>query len=165
VRLSWLLGMLFRRRIPSIGPTVTIRKNCLYSVSLSVGDAFDNLRNSQIMREVHVSTEGTKVLGGAVGFIRLCSRRFRNGLKQVRGLWRTSNGLGNSPSHSHNASYIHQYCNRRFRHFARTDPRGLGRGEAYGDTVVTFLECVDNATLDVAAKILGLSCDILPFEA
>ena len=42
--------------------------------------------------------------------------------------------------HSHTALRIHQHCNRRFGHFARTVPRGLGRGEGYGDTVVTFLE-------------------------
>jgi hypothetical protein len=35
---------------------------------------------------------------------------------------------------------IHKHFNRRFGHFARTVPRGLGRGEGYGDTVVTFLE-------------------------
>jgi hypothetical protein len=42
--------------------------------------------------------------------------------------------------HPHTALRIHQYCNRRFGHFARTTPRGLGRGEGYGDTAVTFLE-------------------------
>jgi hypothetical protein len=50
----------------------------------------------------------------------------------------------------------------RFGHFARTVPRGLGRSEGYGDTVVTFLERADNATLDVAAEILGLSAASLP---
>jgi hypothetical protein len=43
-----------------------------------------------------------------------------------------------------------------FRTLARTVPRGLGRGEVYGDTVDTFLERPDNATLVVAAEILGL---------
>jgi hypothetical protein len=52
--------------------------------------------------------------------------------------------------------------NRRFGHFARTVPRGLGRGEGYGDTVVTFLERAHNATLDVAAEILGLLAASLP---
>jgi hypothetical protein len=64
--------------------------------------------------------------------------------------------------HSHTALRIHQHCNRRFGHFARTVPRGLGRGEGYGDTVVTFLERADNATLDVAAEILGLPAASLP---
>jgi hypothetical protein len=41
-------------------------------------------------------------------------------------------------------------------------PRGLGKGEGYGDTVVTFLERDDNATLDVAAEILGLPAANLP---
>jgi hypothetical protein len=57
--------------------------------------------------------------------------------------------------YSHTALHIHQHCNRRFGHFARTVPRGLGRGEGYGDTVVTFLERADSVTLDVAAEILG----------
>jgi hypothetical protein len=50
-----------------------------------------------------------------------------------------------------NCAYIHQHFNRRFGHFARTVPRGLGMGEGYGDTVVTFLDRADNATLDVSA--------------
>jgi hypothetical protein len=64
--------------------------------------------------------------------------------------------------HSLTEIRIHQHCNRRFGHFARTVPRGLGRGEGYGDTVVTFLERADNATLDVAAEILGLPAASLP---
>jgi hypothetical protein len=47
-------------------------------------------------------------------------------------------------------------------HFARTVPRGLGRGKGDGDTVLTFHECAHNVTLDVAAEILGLSAPILP---
>jgi hypothetical protein len=43
--------------------TVTIGKDLLYS-PLGVGDVFDNLSNGHIMRGVHVSTEGTKVLRG-----------------------------------------------------------------------------------------------------
>jgi hypothetical protein len=46
--------------------------------------------------------------------------------------------------------------------FFRTIPRGLCRGEGYGDTVVSFLECADNATLDVAAGILGIPEASLP---
>jgi hypothetical protein len=64
--------------------------------------------------------------------------------------------------HSQTALRIHQHCNRRFGHFARTAPRGLGRGGGYGDTVVTFLERADNATLDMAAEILGLPAGGLP---
>jgi hypothetical protein len=63
----------------SVGLIVTTRKNCLYS-PLGVFDAFDNVSNGHIMRGVHVSTEGTKVLGGANGYIRFCSRRVRNDL-------------------------------------------------------------------------------------
>jgi hypothetical protein len=48
-----------------------------------------------------------------------------------------------------------QHCNRRFGHCARTAPPGLGKGEDYGDTVVTFLERAHNAFIDVAAEILG----------
>jgi hypothetical protein len=50
----------------SVGLTVTIRKNYLYS-PLGFGGAFDNLPNGHIMRGVNVSKEGTKVLGGAMG--------------------------------------------------------------------------------------------------
>jgi hypothetical protein len=50
----------------SVGLTVTLCKNCLYS-PLGVGEAFDNLPNGHIMWEVHVSTEGTKVLGVPMG--------------------------------------------------------------------------------------------------
>jgi hypothetical protein len=64
----------------SVGLIVTIRKNRLYS-PLGVGDAFDNLPNGHILRGVHISIEGTKVLGGGIGYIRFCSRRVRNGLK------------------------------------------------------------------------------------
>jgi hypothetical protein len=64
--------------------------------------------------------------------------------------------------HFHTALRIHQHCNRRFGHFARTPPRVLGRGEGYGDTIVTFLERGDNATLDVAADISDLPAASLP---
>jgi hypothetical protein len=59
--------------------------------------------------------------------------------------------------HSHTALRIHQHYNRRFEHFTRTVPRSLGRGEGYGDTVVTFLGRADNAAPYVAAETLGLS--------
>jgi hypothetical protein len=58
--------------------------------------------------------------------------------------------------HSQTPLCTHQHLNRRFGHFACTVPVGLGSGKGYGDTVVTFLERADNATLDVAAEILGL---------
>jgi hypothetical protein len=64
--------------------------------------------------------------------------------------------------HSDIAFLIHYHCNRRFGHFARMVPRGLGRGEGYGDTVVTFQERARNATLDVAAMILGLTAPGIP---
>jgi hypothetical protein len=47
----------------SVGLPVTIRNNCLY-FPLGVGDAFDNLPNGRILRGVHVSTDGTTILGG-----------------------------------------------------------------------------------------------------
>jgi hypothetical protein len=47
----------------SVGLTITIRQNCLYS-PLGVGDAVDNLPYGHVMRGVHVSTEGTTVLRG-----------------------------------------------------------------------------------------------------
>jgi hypothetical protein len=55
------------------------QQNCLHS-PFGVDDAFDNLPNGHILRGVHVSTEGTKVLGGALG-TSYCSRRVRNDLK------------------------------------------------------------------------------------
>jgi hypothetical protein len=41
-------------------------------------------------------------------------------------------------------------------------PARSWQGEGYGDTVVTFLERVDNATHDVAAEILGLPATSIP---
>jgi hypothetical protein len=67
-----------------------------------------------------------------------------------------------SHMHSHTTLRIHQHCSRRSGHFARTVPRGLGRGEGYGDTVATFLERTNNSTLDVVAEILGLPAASLP---
>jgi hypothetical protein len=37
-----------------------------------------------------------------------------------------------------------------------TFPRGLGRGEGYGDTVVTLLERADNSMFNEVAEIFGL---------
>jgi hypothetical protein len=138
----------------SVGLTVTIRKNCLYS-TLGVGNAFDNLPNGHIMRGVHVSTEATKVLGGPMGTSDFARDVFETAVSKFEAYGERLKGLA-AHRHSHTALRIHQNCNRRFGHFARTIPRGLGRGEGYGDTVVTFLERADNATLDVAAEILGL---------
>jgi hypothetical protein len=64
--------------------------------------------------------------------------------------------------HCHTALRTHHHCNRRFGHFTRIVPQGLGRGEGYDDNVVTFLERANNATLDVAAEILGLPAASLP---
>jgi hypothetical protein len=47
----------------SVGRSVTIRKNWLYS-PMGVIDAFDNLPNGHITRGVHASTKETKVLAG-----------------------------------------------------------------------------------------------------
>jgi hypothetical protein len=52
----------------SVGLTITTRQIFLH-FPLGVGYDFDNLLNGHIMREVIVSTEGTKVLGGAIGYI------------------------------------------------------------------------------------------------
>jgi hypothetical protein len=62
----------------SVGLTLAILKNCLYS-TVGVSDAFDNLPNSHILRGVHVSKEGTKVLGGGQWvhpiLLETCSKR------------------------------------------------------------------------------------------
>jgi hypothetical protein len=47
----------------SVGLTVTIRKNCLYS-PLGVGDAFNNLLGAHIMRGVHIYGRDESVWGG-----------------------------------------------------------------------------------------------------
>jgi hypothetical protein len=86
---------------------------------------------------------------------------FETALSKYEAYGERSRGLA-AHRHSHTALRIHQHFNRRFGHFARTVPRGLGRSEGYGDTVVTFLERGDNATLDVAAEILGLPAASLP---
>jgi hypothetical protein len=144
----------------SVGLTITIRKNCLYS-PLGVGDAFDNLHNGHITRGVNISTEGTKVLKGPMGISDFARDVFETALSEYEAYGERLRGLA-AHRHSHTALRIHQHCNRRFGHFARIVPRGLGRSEGYGDNVVTFLERADNANLDVAAEILGLRAASLP---
>jgi hypothetical protein len=110
------------------------------------------------MRGVNVSTEGTKVLGWAMGTSVFSRDVFETALRKIEHLRDLA-----AHRHFHTALRIHQHCNRRFGHFTRTVPRGLGTGEGYGDTVVAFLERADNATLDVlAAEILGLPAPSLP---
>jgi hypothetical protein len=113
------------------------------------------------MRGVNVSTEGTKVLGRAMGTSDFAQDVFETALSKYEAYGERLRGLA-AHRHSHTVLRIHQHCNRRFGHFTHTVPLGLGRGEGYGDTVVTFLERVDNATLDVAAGILGLHTASLP---
>jgi hypothetical protein len=74
------IGNAMREGHASVGLTVTIRIKCLY-FPLGGDDAFDNLPNGHIMRGVHVSTEGKKVVE-ANRYIRFRSRGIRNGLKQ-----------------------------------------------------------------------------------
>jgi hypothetical protein len=113
------------------------------------------------MRGVNVSTEGTKVLGGPTGTSDFARDVFEAALSKYEAYGERLRGLA-AHRHSHAALRIHRKCNCRFGHFARTVSRGLDMGEGYGDTVVTFLERVDNATLDVAAEILGLFAVSLP---
>jgi hypothetical protein len=117
----------------SVGLTLTIRKNCLYS-PLGVGGAFDNLPNGHILRRVHVFTEGTKVLGWGIGYIRFARDGFETALSKYEAYGERLRGLA-AHRHSHTSLRIHQHCNRRFGHFARTLPRGLGREEAARATV------------------------------
>jgi hypothetical protein len=144
----------------SVSLTVTIRKNCLNPPS-GVGNAFDNLPNGHILHGVHVSTEGTKVLGWPMGTSDFARHVFETALSKYEAYGKRLRGLA-SHRHSHTALRIHQHCNRRFGHFARTVPRGLGGDEGNGDTVVTFLERADNATLYVVAEMLGLPAASLP---
>jgi hypothetical protein len=65
----------------SVGLTVTICENCLYS-TLGVGDAFDNLPNGHIMQGVHVFTEGTKVLGEPMGTVDFARDVFETALSR-----------------------------------------------------------------------------------
>jgi hypothetical protein len=126
----------------------------LYSSS-GVGDAFDNLPNGHIMQGANFTTEGMKVLGWQLGTSDFARDVLVMALSKYEAYGKRLRGLA-AHRHSHNAHHIHQHCNRRFRHFARTAPRGLGRGEGCGDTVVTFLESAYNATLYMATEILGL---------
>jgi hypothetical protein len=86
---------------------------------------------------------------------------FEMALRQYEGYGERLRGLA-AHRHSHTALRNHQHCNRHFGNFAPTVPRGLGRGEGYGVTVVTFLERSNNATLYVAANMLGLPAASLP---
>jgi hypothetical protein len=144
----------------SVGLAVTIRKKKLYS-PLGVGDVFDNLLKGHIRRGVHVSTEGTKALGGTMGTSDFARDVFETALSKYEAYGERLRGLA-THRHSHIALRIYQHYNRRFGDFVRTVLRGLDRGEGYGDTVATFLERADNATLDVVAEILGLPAIILP---
>jgi hypothetical protein len=95
----------------SVGLMVTMRKNCLH-YPLDVGDAFDNLPNGQIMRGVHVSTEGTKILGGPMGTSDFDRDVFETALRKYEAYGERLRG----PSahwHSHTAHRIHRHCNRR----------------------------------------------------
>jgi hypothetical protein len=140
---------------------VTIRKNCLYS-RLGVGGALDNSPYGYNMRGVHISTEGTNILGGSMVTSNFARNLLGMALSKLEAYGERLRGLA-AHRHSHTALRIHQHCNRRFGHFAPTVPRGLGRGEGYGDTVVTFLERADNSTpQDVVAEILGLPGASLP---
>jgi hypothetical protein len=87
---------------------------------------------------------------------------FETALSKYEAYGECLRGLAAHRRITHSALRIHQHCNRRFGHFPRTVPRGLGKGEGYGDTVVTFLERADNATLHMAAKILDLPAASLP---
>jgi hypothetical protein len=113
------------------------------------------------MRGVNVSTEVTKVMWGPMGTSDFARDVFETALSKYEAYGERLRGMA-AHRHSHTALRIHQHRNRRFGRFARTAPRGLGMGEGYGGTVVTFLERVDNATLDVAVVILGLPGASLP---
>jgi hypothetical protein len=134
----------------SVGLTVTIRRNYLYS-PLGVGDVFDNLPNGHIMRRVHVSTEGTTVFGGPMGTPDFSPDVFETASSKYEAYDERLRALA-AHRHSHTALRIHQHYNCRFGHFARTVPHDFGRSEGY----VSILERADKATLDVAAEILGL---------
>jgi hypothetical protein len=112
------------------------------------------------MRGENISTEGTNALGGPMGTSNFARDVFETAVSKYEAYGERLRGLA-AHQHSHTALRMHQHCNRRFG-YARTIPRCLGRGEGYGDTVVTFLERADNATLDVAADILGLPAASLP---
>jgi hypothetical protein len=75
---------------------------------LDVGDAFNNLPNGHIMRGVHVSTEGVKVLEGAMGTSYFARDTFDSalskyeayyGVRLTRGLATHRHSLSHSPSY------------------------------------------------------------------
>jgi hypothetical protein len=135
---------------------VSIRKDCWY-LPLGFGNVFDNLPNGHIMRGVHVFKEGTEVFGGGRCTSDFARDLFETAISKYEAYGERLTGLT-----AHRHSRIHQHCNHRVGQFARTVPRGLGRGEGYGDTLETFLERTNNATCDVAAEILSLPAASLP---
>jgi hypothetical protein len=88
---------------------------------MGVGDAFDNLPNGHILRGVHVSTEGRKVLGGPMCTFDFARDEFETALSKYEAYGESLRGL-TSHRHSHTAFRIHQHYNRGFGHFARTYP-------------------------------------------
>jgi hypothetical protein len=136
---------------------VTIRKNC----TLGVGDAFDNLANGQHAGSVRLHRRDESVRGGTVRTSDFARYVFETALKKYEAYGEHLTGLA-AHRHSHTALRIHQHCNRCFGHLALTVARGLGMDEGYCDTVEIFLERDGNATLGVAAEILGLPAASLP---
>jgi hypothetical protein len=122
------IGDAMHEAYASVGLTVAIRKNYLYS-PLGVGDAFDNSPNGHIMGGVNVSTDGTKVLGGPMGTSDFAQDVFETTLNQYEAYGERLRGIA-AHRYSHTALRIRQHCNRRFGDFARTFPRGLGRARA-----------------------------------
>jgi hypothetical protein len=109
-----------------------------------------------MMTYIESVEDGTKVLGrAAMGISEFAHDAFETALSKYEAYGKCLTVLA-AHRHFHTALRIHRHCNRRPGHFPRTVPHGIGRGEGYGDTVVTFLERVDTATLFVAAEILGL---------
>jgi hypothetical protein len=104
------------------------------------------------MRGVHVCTEGTKVLGAPMCTTDFARDVIETVLSKYEAYGERLTGLV-AHRHSRTALRIHQHFNRRFGHYARTVSRGLSRGEGCDETVVTFLERADTATLNVAAEI------------
>jgi hypothetical protein len=140
--------------------TVTIRKNCVYS-PFGVSGAFDNLPNGHFHAGSKYLHGRDESMGGAMCTSDFARDVFETALSKYEAYGERLKGQA-AHRHSHTALRIHQHSNRRFGHLALTVDLGLGRGGGYGDTVVTFLERADNATLDVAAGILGLSAASLP---
>jgi hypothetical protein len=99
--------------------------------------------------------------GGAMGTSNFACNVLETALRKYETYGERLLGLA-AHRHSHPALRIHQHCDRRFGYFTRTVPRGLGKGEGYGNTVMVFLKRVDTVTLDRAAEILGLPVASLP---